>query len=251
MPDTTHSLRTTHRLAVMPTVLVVDADDDTRVRYRQTFMLEDWEVLEASDGREALATAFVDKPTLVVAATWLPFIDGCALANILRHDPSTAETLIVLLTADALPASIDRARRSGADVVLPKPTGMEDMLTAIRRLFSAAGDHIDAIAWALDGGTGRRVASRAIRQAPKGRRSRARSFVRFTTTTPSASPPSLTCPLCDRRLTYERSHVGGVIARYPEQWDYYRCPVSCGTFQYRHRTRITRLVESGPLSTSG
>ena len=31
--------------------------------------------------------------------------------------------------------------------------------------------------------------------------------------------------------------LGGVTAKFSEQWDYYRCPAGCGAFQYRHRTR--------------
>jgi hypothetical protein len=55
-------------------------------------------------------------------------------------------------------------------------------------------------------------------------------------------PPALVCPTCDRPLTHRRSHVGGVSASYPEQWDYFECPGGCGTFQYRVRTRKLKLV---------
>ena len=36
--------------------------------------------------------------------------------------------------------------------------------------------------------------------------------------------------------------IGGVSAKHAEQWDYYVCPRSCGTFQFRHRTRKVRHV---------
>ena len=56
---------------------------------------------------------------------------------------------------------------------------------------------------------------------------------------PEIAAPELRCPSCDGPLTYERSHLGGVSHRQPEQWDDYTCPV-CGTFEYRHRTRKLR-----------
>ena len=67
-----------------------------------------------------------------------------------------------------------------------------------------------------------------------------KSFARFVTTTPPAPPPHMICPACDRPLVYEYSHIGGVSARFPEQWDQLVCPGACGTFQYRHRTRTLR-----------
>ena len=68
---------------------------------------------------------------------------------------------------------------------------------------------------------------------------------RFTTTTPATPPASRICPLCDRPLAYDRSHIGGVSDRQREQWDYYMCP-ACGAFQYRQRTRKLRRVDSVP-----
>jgi hypothetical protein len=68
------------------------------------------------------------------------------------------------------------------------------------------------------------------------------SLRRGDTTTPPVVPPTLVCPACDRPLTYQRSHVGGVNERLKEQWDYFVCPAGCGAFQYRNRTRKLRKV---------
>src|SRR5882724_9323311 len=58
---------------------------------------------------------------------------------------------------------------------------------------------------------------------------------------PSVAPPTLSCPLCDHRLIYERSHIGGVTRRHAEQWDDFTC-AQCGVFQYRQRTRSLHHV---------
>src|SRR6266542_563376 len=133
--DALHTERTTNRrLAAVPAILVVDADDNARAFYRQAFALEGWDVLEASDGREALTKALADIPTLMLAEIQLPFVDGCALADILRRDSATADVPILIVTADARPAAINRARMAGADVVLAKPIRIADLLNAMRRL---------------------------------------------------------------------------------------------------------------------
>ena len=60
---TTNDLRP---LAPIPRILVVDANDDTRELYRQSFQLSGCHVVEASDGRDALTKALVSPPSLVV-----------------------------------------------------------------------------------------------------------------------------------------------------------------------------------------
>ena len=68
------------------------------------------------------------------------------------------------------------------------------------------------------------------------------AHTRHETTTPPIKPPSLVCPSCDQPLRYLRSHIGGVSARQPEQWDYFECTGGCGEFQYRERTRKLRKI---------
>jgi CheY-like chemotaxis protein len=243
----TTSRQPQHRQAI----LVVDPDDATRAFYRQAFALEGWDVLEASDGREALTKAFADRPTLVLAEIWLPFLDGCALSDILRRDAATSDVPILILTADARPAAIDRARRAGADIVLTKPALIEDLVTAMRRLLPDVDDHVGPIHRTIAPDQGGGAGATVVGSATDDQTPRRTRFVPFSTTSPPAAPPALTCPSCNGPLTYERSHVGGVSHRDPDQWDYYSCPAFCGSFQYRQRTRTTRAVESGPHAQSG
>jgi CheY-like chemotaxis protein len=206
-------------------VLVVDPDADTRARYHEMFHANGWDVFEAADGREALAKALARPPALVVTEVRLPFIDGYALCDILRRDRATTAVPILVVTAEARSLGVDGARRVGANAVLLKPTTPEQLLAETRRLLS---DHQDA---------DRSVSPAALRTVESSRPRQSKSFARFVTKTPPASPPELVCPLCDESLIYEHSYVGGVSAKNAEQWDLYVCPGSCGTFQYRHRTR--------------
>src|SRR5579871_3030867 len=73
-------------------VLVAEPDADTRALYRTALSLAGCDVSVALDGREALTTALVQPPTLIVSELRLPLIDGYALCEILRRDdhPSRA-----------------------------------------------------------------------------------------------------------------------------------------------------------------
>jgi PleD family two-component response regulator len=63
---------------------VVEPDDETRALYGQLLQRAGCEVVEASDGRDALVKAFAQAPTLVMTDTRLPMLDGYALCEVDR-----------------------------------------------------------------------------------------------------------------------------------------------------------------------
>src|SRR5262245_22844270 len=120
--------------AAPPRVLLADSDQEIRVRYAAGFHRAGCDVVEASDGRDALAKALVRHPSLVVTDLHLPLMDGLALCEILRRDHVTADVPIVVVAAGLRPIDAARARRAGADVVLGKPTSVEMLMMESRRL---------------------------------------------------------------------------------------------------------------------
>ena len=217
-----------------PCVLIAEPHDETRQLYRQLLTLAGCEVIEASDGRDALTQALVHQPTLIITETRLPLVDGYALCEILRQDSATRTAAILVVTADAGPTVVERMQKAGADAVLLKPTLPGAMMNEMRRLIARDGA-------ATKIGAASIPSSQPQACADHPHMALAKSHPRFKTTTPPAAPPQLMCPSCDRPLGYDHSHVGGVSARQPEQWDYFTC-ASCGTFQYRHRTRKLRPI---------
>jgi CheY-like chemotaxis protein len=219
------------RPATLVRVLVADPDPDTRALYCAAFSLAGCEVSEACDGREALTKALAELPTILVSELRLPLVDGYALCEILRRDAVTRSLPILIVTAEARLTELDQIRKRGADAVLVKPTPPDAILGEMRQLIPGARTVRDISPTKPTG----------LLRSDEHRRTLSKSHSRFSTTTPPAPPPALNCPSCDHSLRYEHSHVGGVSDRFTEQWDYYNCS-SCGTFQYRHRTRKVRRV---------
>lgn len=213
--------------------------------YAEFLQPEGWRIEEADDGREALAKAIALIPTVLVTETRLTGISGIDLCTLLRRDEATRKIPIVIVTADAFKDDVQRARISGADAVLTKPCLPERLAAELARLVADMPDRHDR--------AGAERNSR-IEQLPRSLRALARSpqaagQTRVKRThgpadaVAAASPPlPLVCPSCDRPLTFERSHVGGVGPRHIEQWDYFMCTAGCGMFQYRVRTRKLRRV---------
>ena len=192
-----------HRRTVC--LLVTVGDDDALSPYRESLWFAGCEVVDAADGRDALVKALVRPPTVVIIETQLPTFDGHALCEVLRRDSTTRRIPILVVTAETRSEELDRARAAGADAVLVKPVSSAALLNEIQRLLTSSPY--------LHGKS-------AIHKVH----------------------PELLCPSCNHLLRYQHSHTGGIGDLHPEQWDYYVCSASCGSFQYRQRTRKLRRV---------
>ena len=103
--------------------LVLIADDDADILSLVKAVLErsGHEVVAASDGAEALASVRARKPDLVVLDIAMPEVDGLEVLRRLRADPTTSELPVVLLSARAQEADVERGFAIGASAYLKKP----------------------------------------------------------------------------------------------------------------------------------
>jgi CheY-like chemotaxis protein len=225
-PDSTQPVT-----AMLPSVLIVENDPDTRALYQAVFHPFAHVVEASEDGAEALGKAICRRPSVVVTDTRLPRIDGFALCRLLRTDPATRDSAIIIVTSVKMPTEEIRAITAGADRVLVKPCPPEDLVAAALELCGRHESHPGT-----PGESTLAVVPTPTSDAARSGPARSHSYRRASTTRPPAEPPALRCPRCDSRLVYEHSHIGGVSDRFPEQWDYFKCE-SCGPYQYRHRTR--------------
>ena len=100
---------------------------------RDTLEGERYEVAEAADGGEALASVYRDRPDLVLTDYKMPGMDGLELLKKLRRDLATCQIPVVFLTVvDDLDAEA-KALDLGADDYLNKPPERGRLLSRIRR----------------------------------------------------------------------------------------------------------------------
>ncbi len=57
----------------------------------------------------------------------------------LRADPRTAAIPVVVVSADATPASLERLRQAGADAYLTKPLDVDEFLRVVGRFVPERG----------------------------------------------------------------------------------------------------------------
>jgi len=102
-------------------ILVVD--DEERVREMLGFRLRlfGYEVLEATNGQEALEIAAREKPDLVLLDIMMPGMDGFQVCSRLKRNEETRGIPVVILTAKADAKDVTRAVNSGASDYVVKP----------------------------------------------------------------------------------------------------------------------------------
>ena len=108
-----------------PLVLIADDDEDILHLVRLRLSRSGYDTVVAHEGTEALAIARTQHPAAAVLDVSMPGMDGYALSTALRADAATAGIGIILLTARAQAADVERGFAAGADDYVTKPFSPE------------------------------------------------------------------------------------------------------------------------------
>ena len=114
-----------------PLILLVEDFDDAREMYRDYLEFAGFRVDTARDGHEAIEKTRRIAPDLVLMDLSLPVMDGWEATRLLKSDPETRKIPIVALSAHALAAEGERARRAGCDGFIAKPCLPPDLVAEI------------------------------------------------------------------------------------------------------------------------
>lgn len=102
------------------TILLIDDNADIR-DYLRSRLIKEYNIIEASDGKEGLAKALEKMPDLIISDIMIPEIDGLQLCLKLKTDISTCHIPIILLTARTTYLKIKEVYEVGADDYIIKP----------------------------------------------------------------------------------------------------------------------------------
>lgn len=93
---------------------------------------EGLQCLEANDGETALRLARTQPPDLIILDLMLPGVDGLEICRMLRRDPATANSAIIMLTAKA--EEVDRivGLEMGADDYVVKPFSPRELVARVK-----------------------------------------------------------------------------------------------------------------------
>jgi DNA-binding response OmpR family regulator len=116
----------------MTQLLVIE--DDLDIRDLVTFKLEQigYDVRSATDGLTGLDLAAEVTPDLVVLDIMMPRMSGFDVCRELRARETTARTPIIILTAKAQEADVERGFALGATDYIVKPFSPREFVSRVR-----------------------------------------------------------------------------------------------------------------------
>jgi two-component system, cell cycle response regulator DivK len=117
-----------------PRVLLVDDYPDAREMYSEYLEYSGYDVIEATNGMEALQRAVDDQPDIILMDLSLPVMDGWEATRRLKADERTAGIPVVALTGHALAGISEGAKKAGCDAFVTKPCLPEDLVHEIKRV---------------------------------------------------------------------------------------------------------------------
>jgi len=115
-------------------VLLVDDYPDAREMYSEYLKFSGFDVVEATNGVEALQRAIDTSPDIILMDLSLPVMDGWEATRRLKEDARTAAIPVVALTGHALAGMFEGAKRAGCDAFVTKPCLPEDLVREIRNV---------------------------------------------------------------------------------------------------------------------
>jgi len=117
-------------------ILVADDDLEILALVARHLSALPAEVVEASDGEEALRLTKREKPSLVVLDVMMPGMSGWEVCRAIREDESLADTGVIMLTGIGERLNEMTSPLYGADGYLDKPFELEELADKVRQVLA-------------------------------------------------------------------------------------------------------------------
>lgn len=115
-------------------ILIADDDRSTRTLLSQIMQQEGYQVVEAVNGEDCLATYQQFHPQIILLDAMMPLMDGFNCCTQIRQLPNSETVPILLITALDDDESVDRAFAAGATDYITKPIHWAVLRQRVRRL---------------------------------------------------------------------------------------------------------------------
>ncbi|TLN00885.1 response regulator [bacterium] len=116
------------------TILIVDDSASLRQVVNIALKTAGYEVIEAVDGRDALAKLDGRKIHLIISDVNMPNMDGISFVKAAKQIPAYKFTPVIMLTTEAGEEKKSAGQAAGAKAWVVKPFQPAQMLTAVSKL---------------------------------------------------------------------------------------------------------------------
>jgi len=115
-------------------ILVADDDNNVLFLISEILTRQNYEVLQAVNGDQALQEAASLHPDLIVLDIMMPVIDGIEVCRRIKSSPETKDIKIIMLTAKTSGKDIEAGMSAGADHYMTKPFRITELTGKIKDL---------------------------------------------------------------------------------------------------------------------
>ena len=133
MEDETEVAEDQNRESNKQQILIVEDNYDVR-GYVKSILQAEFDIIEASNGKEGLLKAMRKIPDLIISDVMMEGMNGFELCKAIKENINTSHIPVMLLTAYALDEQRVTGFQSGADAYIPKPFNEELLKIRVRKL---------------------------------------------------------------------------------------------------------------------
>ncbi len=119
-------------------ILLVDDEIDTLLPLKRSLEAEDYIVVGASNGKEALIKAKTEIPDIILLDLMMPEMDGYEVCEKLKKDPMTKNIPVIILTAKDAVRDKVKGLDIGADDYVTKPFNLNELRARIKSVLRRA-----------------------------------------------------------------------------------------------------------------
>ncbi len=121
----------------MPTVLIADDSFMARHVFTKIIKAEGYDVIEASNGKEAMEMIHTQSPACLLLDLVMPEMDGFAVLSAIQEENISIPVIVV--SADIQNTSRAKCHELGAVGFLNKPANEDEIISAIRKAITQKG----------------------------------------------------------------------------------------------------------------
>ena len=128
----------------LPTILIVEDFDDTRLMMKMWLTRHGYRVLEAETGEEGVAIAQREHPDLIIMDVMMPGMNGLDATQLIRQDRALRRTPIVAVSAYGADEYRSIALEAGCNEYVSTPFEPQSLANLIEVLLSGEPTHVNA-----------------------------------------------------------------------------------------------------------
>jgi len=135
--STTATVMASLENAIAPLILLAEDNEANISNFTIYLTAVNYRLIVANNGQEAIALAKSEKPDIILMDIQMPNLDGLTAMQQIRQTPELASTMIIALTALAMPGDRERCLSAGANDYFTKPIKLKQLAVKIQELLAA------------------------------------------------------------------------------------------------------------------